>query len=171
MFIRFLTPIVASLMRMDETTWERHANPWSVWTRVASWPALMLALWSVHWIGWWAALPLGALALWLWLNPRIFPSPRSTRSWAARAVMGERVYLLSYLHPIPIYHRNAATLLGIGSGIGALFMAAGLIAAEPGAYLAGGVATFLCKMWLVDRMVWLYDDMSREVPEYRAWLR
>lgn len=170
MFDRFLAAI-AALMRMEEATWERHANPWSVWTRVASAPFFALALWSVHWIGWQAALPLGLFVVWYWLNPRVFPPPRSTRSWAARAVMGERVYLLSHLHPIPVYHSNAATLLGIGSAIGALLMAAGLIAAEPGIYLTGCVAVFLCKLWFVDRMVWLYDEMSREVPEYRAWLR
>ncbi|MEX2128980.1 MAG: DUF6653 family protein [Xanthobacteraceae bacterium] len=36
---------------------------------------------------------------------------------------------------------------------------------------AGRIATFLCKLWFVDRMVWLYEDKSREVPEYREWLR
>jgi hypothetical protein len=162
---------IANVMRMDEQAWERHANPWSVWTRIASAPFLMLALWSIHWIGWWAVLPLGAFALWYWLNPRIFPPPASTRSWAARAVMGERVYILSTLHPISVYHRNAATLLSIGSAIGGLLMAAGLIAAEPWVYLAGCIGAGLCKLWFLDRLVWLYDDMAREVPEYQAWLR
>ena len=39
---------VASFFRLDDAGWERHANPWSVWTRVAIWPALVLALWSIH---------------------------------------------------------------------------------------------------------------------------
>jgi hypothetical protein len=166
-FLRF----IASLTRLDEAAWERRAHPGSVWSRIASWPLILLALWSMHWIGWWAALPLGLLALWLWLNPRVFPPPRSTRSWAARAVMGERIYLMRDLHPIPLYHANAATLLGVGASVGGLFAAAGLIAAEPAAFLAGGIAALLCKLWLADRMVWLYDEMSREVPEYRDWLR
>jgi hypothetical protein len=85
--------------------------------------------------------------------------------------MGERVYLLRELHPIPVYHANAAQLLSIGSGIGALIMAAGLLTAEPTAFLVGGVATLLCKLWFVDRMVWLYEDMRHDVPEYRDWLR
>jgi hypothetical protein len=50
-------------------------------------------------------------------------------------------------------------------------MGAGLLTAEPTAFLLGGVMTLLCKLWFIDRMVWLFDDMSREVPEYRAWLR
>jgi hypothetical protein len=171
MFESFLASL-ASAFQMDQGTWERHANPWSVWTRIASWPLVMLALWSIHWIGWWALVPLGLLAVWLWLNPRVFPPPPTTRSWAARAVMGERVYLLrATLHPVPVYHANAATLLSIGSAVGALAMLAGLIAAEPGVFVAGGIATMLCKLWFADRMVWLFDDMAREVEEYRAWLR
>ena len=39
----------ATLFRLDDEGWERHANPWSVWTRVATWPVLMLVLWSFHW--------------------------------------------------------------------------------------------------------------------------
>ncbi|MBX3553855.1 MAG: hypothetical protein KF697_15500, partial [Pseudolabrys sp.] len=89
-----LMQFVAALFRMDERVWERHANPVSVWTRFATFPLLMLALWSVHWIGWYCLIPLAVLAAWLWLNPRIFPPPASTQSWASRAVLGERVYLL-----------------------------------------------------------------------------
>jgi hypothetical protein len=162
---------MATLFRLDEEGWERHANPWSVWTRVATWPVLMFVLWSFHWWGVWSLLPLAVVAGWLVLNPHAFPPPASTKSWASRAVFGERVYLLRELHPIPLEHTNAATALSVGSGVGALLMGAGLLTAEPVTFLAGGVAVFLCKLWFVDRMVWLYEDMSREVPEYAAWLR
>ena len=162
---------MAALFRLDEEGWERHANPWSVWTRVATWPALMFVLWSFHWFGWWSLLPLAVVAGWLALNPHAFPPPASTKSWASRAVLGERVYLLREFHPIPLEHVNAATLLSIGSGVGALFMGAGLLTREPTTFLVGGVVVLLCKLWFIDRMVWLYEDMRREVPEYQAWLR
>ena len=122
---------MASLFRLDEGAWERHANPWSVWTRVATWPALMLVLWSFHWFGMWSLLPLAVTVGWLALNPHAFPPPVSTRSWASRAVLGERVYLRRELHPVPIGHVNAATALSIGSGLGFLFLVAGLLAREP----------------------------------------
>lgn len=159
------------LFEMTPEVWERHANPWSVWTRVASFPLLALALWSIHWIGWWAVLPLGLLVIFLWLNPRLFPPPATTKSWAARAVMGERVYLMRVIRPVPVYHSNAAQLLSIGGAIGLLFMGAGLITEDITAYLVGAVTAFLCKMWFVDRMVWLFDDMAREHPDYEKWLR
>jgi hypothetical protein len=165
------TGSIAALFHMDEDAWERHANPWSVWTRIATWPVLMFVLWSFHWWGAWSLLPLAVVVGWLWLNPRAFAPPRSTRSWASRAVMGERVYLRREQVPIPLYHANAAQLLSVGSGIGGLIMVAGLLTAEPTAFLVGGVATLLCKLWFVDRMVWLYEDMRQEVPEYRDWLR
>jgi hypothetical protein len=166
-----LFQFVASLFRMDERAWDRHANPWSVWTRIAAFPAMMLALWSAHWIGWYAVLPIAGVAVFLGLNPRLFPPPVSTRSWASRAVMGERVYLLRVLHPIPVEHSNAATLLGAGAAVGGLLMVAGLLTREPHAFVAGGAAAFLFKLWFVDRMVWLYDEMSERVEEYRTWLR
>lgn len=162
---------MAALFRPDEEGWERHANPWSVWTRVATWPVLMFVLWSFHWFGWWSLLPLAVVAGWLALNPHAFPPPASTKSWASRAVLGERVYLLREIHPIPLEHVNAATLLSIGSGVGVLFMGAGLLTQEPATFLVGGVVVLLCKLWFIDRMVWLYEDMRREVPEYQAWLR
>ena len=162
---------LASFFRLDEAGWARHANPWSVWTRVAIWPALVPALWSIHWIGWWAALPLALIAFWAFVNPRAFPPPVSTRSWASRGVLGERIYLARDERPIPEHHRiTAQTLAGLG-GAGTIVMLAGLVIASPSMFIAGAVTAFLAKMWFVDRMVWLFDDMAREHPAYAAWLR
>jgi hypothetical protein len=166
-----LMALTATLFRLDDEGWERHANPWSVWTRIATWPVLMFVLWSFHWFGWWSLLPLAVIAGWLALNPHAFRPPASTKSWASRAVFGERAYILRELHPVPIEHVNAATLLSIGSGVGALFAGAGLLTEEPTTFLLGGVTVLFCKLWFIDRMVWLYEDMRREVPEYQAWMR
>jgi hypothetical protein len=161
----------ATLFRMDERVWERHANPLSVWSRFATFPFLMLALWSAHWIGWYSLIPIAPLAVWLWLNPRIFQPPASTQSWASRAVLGERVYLLRILHPVRVEHTNMATLLGIGATVSGFLMLAGLLAAEPFTFIAGGIAVIVFKLWFCDRMVWLFDEMIEHVPEYRAWRR
>ena len=162
---------IAVLFRMDERVWERHANPWSVWSRFATFPLLMLALWSAHWIGWYCLIPITLIAVWLWLNPRIFPPPQSTQSWASRAVLGERVFLLRFMRPVPVEHTNVVTLLGTASAIGGLLTAAGLIAGEPFTFVAGGIAVIVFKLWFCDRMVWLFDEMSEHVAEYRAWRR
>ena len=49
---------IARAHGMDDDSWARHANPWSVWTRVPILPLLALAIWSRSWIGWWAVLPV-----------------------------------------------------------------------------------------------------------------
>ncbi len=50
-------------------------------------------------------------------------------------------------------------------------MTYGLWVFEP--YAAGlGVAIVLIgKLWFLDRMVWLYDDMRNAHPDYASWLR
>ena len=118
-----------------------------------------------------ALIFLVLIALWAFINPRAFPPPTSTKSWASRAVLGERVYLARARVPVPREHAAAATLLA-GAGLaGMLVMLAGLLLAKPTVYLAGAIAAFLTKMWFIDRMVWLFDEMSRIHSEYAAWLR
>lgn len=161
----------AAFFRLDDAGWERHANPLSVWTRVAIWPFLVAALWNFHWVGVYALIPVGLIVIWAFVNPRAFPPPASTRSWASRAVLGERVYLAREQIPIPDHHRIAAQTLAVAGGLGALVMIAGLLLANPALFLAGAVAAFFAKMWFIDRMVWLFEDMSARHAPYVAWLR
>ena len=37
---------IARSFSMSEETWQRHANPWSVWTRFTALPLIILAAWS-----------------------------------------------------------------------------------------------------------------------------
>ena len=84
---------VAKTFGMTDEAWQRHANPWSVWTRFAAIPLMLLAIWSRTWIGWWSLLPIGAVVVWLFINPRAFPPVREPQSWAARGIYGERAWL------------------------------------------------------------------------------
>ena len=61
---------IARLFAMDEETWARHANPWSVYSRFTALPFLLLALWSHAWFGWGMLLPLALALAWIWFNPR-----------------------------------------------------------------------------------------------------
>src|SRR5687767_10226355 len=95
---------MAQAFGMDEGTWARHANPWSVWTRYTVLPLLMLAIWSRVWLGWWSIVPVLLTLLWAWLNPRLFPVPSSTNNWASMAVLGERVWMNRGKVPLPQHH-------------------------------------------------------------------
>jgi hypothetical protein len=151
---------LARLHRMDERTWQRHANPWSVWTRVPIGPLLVLAVYARLWIGWWCLLAVALLVLWAWVNPRAFPPPQLLESWAARGVMGERLFLDRRAVPIPAHHLRAAQVLIALSLCGLPPTVYGLIVFDPWATAFGASLLFLGKLWFVDRMVWLHDEAA-----------
>ena len=147
-------------MAMDEHAWQRHANPWSGWTRVAILPALTIALWSRVWIGWWSAIPVAFLVVWIWINPRIFPPPKTHQAWISRGVQGERIWLANRPGTIADHHRPVIrrTLL-IGTA-GTLLWLIGLSLLNLTATLTGLTASLLGKLWFVDRMVWIEREIS-----------
>ncbi|WP_137178864.1 DUF6653 family protein [Roseomonas sp. AR75] len=159
---------IARAHRMDDAAWARHANPWSVWTRVPILPLLALAVWSRAWIGWWALVPVAALLAWTWVNPRVFPPPRSTASWASRAVLGERLWLARNEVPVPARHRRMPLLLNALSASGGVLLLYGLAILAPWAALTGLSVALLSKMWFLDRMVWIVADMDGDV-RLAAW--
>ncbi len=154
--------ISESLMVMSERTWERHANPWSGWTRLASFPVLFLAAWSHVWIGIYSLIPIGITCLWIWLNPRLFPVPRSSDSWMSRVVKGERIWIARKKCPIPRGHEKAVFWINLISLTGLGVCAYGFIAGEFWPAFMGWNTSVLCKMWFADRMVWLYEDTQRK---------
>lgn len=156
--------LAARSMHMTDAVWRRHANPWSVWTRMVTLPLLILAIWSRAWIGWWSLLPIAAAVLWTWLNPRVFPEPRSTNNWASKAVLGERLWLNRKNVPIPEHHRLAPHLLILASAAGVPLLVWGLWALAVWPTLLGLVLIAGAKLWFVDRMVWLYEDMNTSSP-------
>lgn len=160
---------IASLFQMDEETWKRHANPWSVWTRTTALPLLILAVWSRVWIGWWALLPIAAALLWTWLNPRLFAPPASMDSWASKGVLGERIWANRDIVPVPAHHRTVPPILSAVSALGVGLVVWGVIGLAIWPTVCGAIVAILSKLWFLDRMVWLYEDMKDTTPEYRGW--
>jgi len=163
--------IVARIMLMNESVWERHANPWSCWTRLAIAPLLALSIWSRSWIGWWCLLPLVILIIWIWVNPRIFAKPVSTDNWASKAVFGERVWLNRHIVPLPARHVRMAHMLNFLAALGMIPLIWGLVSLDFWMLIAGLGFTMGAKMWFLDRMVWLYDEVRVKHAEYQRWLR
>ena len=164
--------VITKILLMSDATWLRHANPWSAWTRIITClPLLTLSLWSRAWIGRWSILPLLAALLWIWINPRVFPEPKSTDNWASQGVFGERVWLNRKVIPIPRHHFIAANTLLAISAAGILPYAYGIWLLSLWPTLLGGLLMYVGKLWYFDRMVWLYRDMKDKVPEYAKWTR
>ena len=162
---------IARLFAMDERTWARHASPWSVWTRVATLPVLLAAVWSHAWLGAWALVPVGLVLVWVFVNPRLFPPPARTDTWSAKATFGERVWLNRAAVPVPAHHVRVVRVLSAAGGVAAVAALAGAVLNDALLTLGGGLVTWFCKMWFCDRMVWLYEDMKDRHPPYAAWLR
>ena len=160
----------AKFFHMSDAVWERHANPWSVWTRYPCLPLLALAVWSRTWIGSASLIPIVLVCLWIWLNPRFFAKPKSTNHWASRAVLGERVLLGHERSDIPSHHLQAIRLLNLITFGGFLAAIYGLVVLDASAVYFGTTVTILGKSWFLDRMVWLYQDLSEANDEYRSWL-
>lgn len=156
---------IARAFALDDETWLRHANPWSVTLRNTVLPLLVLAFWSRLWIGWWAVLPVALALLWTWFNPRIFPAPSSLDHWASKAVMGERVWLNRDVVSVPVHHRTVPNILSVVSGIGMLFVFWGVLMFEFWPTILGMALVYAGKLWFLDRMAWLWEDM-KGVPEY-----
>ena len=152
-------------MAMDGAAWDRHASPWSFWTRFSCLPLIALAIWSRVWIGWWALAPLALALVWTFANPRVFPQPKSLESWPAQGVIGERIFL-SRRDDVAPRHRRAAAVLTAVSGAGFVVMAVGLWALDLTATLVGMVGSMLAKAWFVDRMAWVAADWR---AAGRAW--
>jgi len=161
---------IANFFHMDNDTWKGHANPWCFWTRLTVIPLLFLAIWSRVWLGWWSLALVIAALLWNWFNARIFPAPKSTRNWISKSVFGERVWINRQQVPVPAHHRVAPNLLTGLSAIGAIIAFWGLWTLNLPLTLLGLLLINIGKLWFLDRMVWLYEDMQTATPEYARWL-
>jgi hypothetical protein len=150
---------MAYIVDMSDETWRRHANPWSVWTRFAAIPALILAVWSRVWFGWWALVPVLAVIVWLWLNPRVFAPVAVPRSWAAKGIYGERLWLR---HPslVPPSFRTVLRGLMVPGLAGAVLLFWGLVQLEVWPTLFGASLVVLAQLWRIDRLGLLYEHLK-----------
>lgn len=161
---------LTNVFRMTDEVWQRHTNPWSVWTRYSALPLLVLAVWSRVWWGGWAIAPSVVVILWIWLNPRLFPRPQSTRNWASKAVLGERVWLNRQQVPIPPHFAPVIAVTNAINLTGFVICVVGLVNLAVWPTVLGTSWVIVGKTWFLDRMVWLYEDMRDRTPDYQQWL-
>ena len=157
---------ISKLFRLDDKAWMRHANPWSVWSRNTVLPLLIAAFWSRVWLGYWAAIPVALAVLWAFVNPHLFSRPAKTDNWASKCVFGERVWMQRDRIPVPAHHALAPNILSGVAAVGALLVIAGVILLHPWLTALGTAFVYGGKLWFLDRMVWLYEDM-KDHPAYR----
>lgn len=158
------------VLGMNARRWQRHASPLSVYSRMATLPVLILAIWSHTWIGaGLAVLATSVVLLWLWLTPRLFPAPTTPHSWAAKATFGERVWLNRLVVPIPQDDARTALILSLVIAVGFLVAMLGALQTNLWLALTGLIVTYAGKLTFLDRMVSLYERMQNAHPLYRFW--
>jgi hypothetical protein len=162
---------IARLFGLRDEHWMRHANPVSVWTRFAVVPLLVLAVWSRVWIGWWSVLAVVGALVFMVVNPLLFPVPRSTRNWASKGVLGERLWGERTTVTLPPQFRSprVAWVTALWQVLGLAVLVYGLVRLDLVATLAGMALTQCAKAWYIDRAVLLFEDMKTRNPEYAAW--
>jgi len=139
---------VAKAFGLQGDAWQRHANPWSVYTRIPI-PALLV---------------VAVVLLWTFVNPRAFPPPRSMDHWASRSVFGEKYWAARKERPIPAGHRLAPWVLTGLNVAGVPFVVWGLVVLNPWMTAFGLALHMSGKLWSLDRMALLYDDMKLSAP-------
>ncbi|MCL2907869.1 MULTISPECIES: DUF6653 family protein [Shewanella] len=161
---------IAKAFLLTDENWMKHANPWSVWTRYSVLPLLVLAFWSRIWISWWCLIPGIISLLWMFFNPIFFNKPRSTKNWASKSVLGERVYLNRDNVDIPDIHKTPLYgILNAISSVGMVIAIWSIIYYSVWGAVLGVSLAYLGKSWYLDRMVWLYETMKSENEDYQKW--
>lgn len=162
---------VAKAFGLEGEGWMRHANPISVWTRFAALSLLSLAVWSRDWIGVWCLIPVTLAVVWMFVNPLFFKAPESTRNWASRSVLGERIWVDRDRIDLPEQFRSRAPSLvaNVYSAIGMGLLAFGLVDLNILATVTGLLITHGGKVWYLDRVTLLFAEMKGRSPEYASW--
>jgi hypothetical protein len=157
-----VTSGIAGLFRMTDDAWRRHANPWSVWTRFAAIPLMILAIWSRVWLGWWCLLPVAVVMVWLWLNPRVFAPVDTPESWAAKGIYGEKLWLTARDRVPPDHLKVLRLLMPVGA-VGAAVLVYGLVRLEIWPTVLGATLIVLAQLWRIDRLVVFYESTASVV--------
>lgn len=151
---------ISNVFGLKDDEWLQHANPISVWTRFITLPFLVFVIWSRVWIGWWSVLFIILLIIWILINPKLFKKPKTYDSWASKCVLGEKI-LSENKVKIPKHHIVTKNILTAVQGVGSIFLIYGLYKLDFWPTLVGTILVYMGKMWFLDRMVWLYEEVKK----------
>ena len=154
---------IARIFSLKGDNWMKHANPWSIWTRFATLPFLVLAIWSRVWLGWYCLIPISILVIWVIVNPTLFEKPKNLDNWGSKSVLGEKYWSERKEKPVPKHHNSPVLILTILQAIGGIILIIGLWKLEINLTIIGTITVYLTKMWFLDRMVWVFEDMKGEL--------
>lgn len=165
-----LVEYVNRFFSMSDEVWLLHANPVSVYSRFVFFIVFIAVCYSREYVGGYFLILLLPTILLLWLNPRMFNRPRTTSAWASRAIMGERIWLDRHNHSIPDHQDKAIRILLFFNVVAALVLLTGLVTLDLWVVVWGLFMWLVFKVWFLDRMAWLFNEMFEQSERYRSWL-
>jgi hypothetical protein len=130
----------------------RHSHPWSVWTRWASTPLILLPVWNR------SAKQGVVVAAWFALNPVLFPPPRDDSAYATWVVLGEERWL---------EERPVSGALAISGLAGAALLVAidGARRHRRWQMTIATIGTMSASLWKWREMVRFYDTWGRPIVD------
>jgi hypothetical protein len=152
---------------LSEQVWPRHANPWSVVTRFAAIPAMIMAVWSREWLEWWSLLPIGMVVVWLAINPFAFSRIEKPVHWISKGIFGERLWLTGACQ---ISNRSTLRVLVFLGVVGIVVMAWGLYAYNVTACALGAIVTTVAQLVRIALFARIYDVHSTSIPAEKPML-
>lgn len=75
-------------------------------------------------------------------------------------MLGEKFWSERKTHPVPEHHQLPILILTCLQTMGGLLLIFGLWQFNILLVLTGAILTYMAKMWFLDRMVWIYQDMT-----------
>jgi Family of unknown function (DUF6653) len=107
---------------------------------------------------------------WMLLNPRVFSRPRSTKSWASKAVLGERIWIEAARSSLPVAFRSRVpAVVEWYQALGLPFIVYGLVTFDVVAAFTGVLIVQRGKLWYLDRMVLVFEAAKVTSAEYASW--
>lgn len=134
---------------IQDVFWNPHASPNSVWTFVALYPVLVLAIYRR------SRSLLGVALLSVIVNLRVVSPPASDEAWATRVVLGEQVWLERGLRS----QKSAVGLTTVGA-MAHLFTLKAAMNQEPVRTAVGTVTSMVLMLLFFHRMVQLYNTVA-----------
>jgi len=132
--------------RVKRTFWARHANPWSGWSRTATLPALLYAVYHRQW------RLLAATVVFTLLNPVLFSPPEDADAWMTKVVLAERRWRETGDDLGPLKALNIANALATLYALWAAYRC------NVGGATVGGSLAMTLKLAFVAALVRRYED-------------
>jgi hypothetical protein len=139
--------------RLADAAWERHANPWSGWSRVLTLPVLMYGIYARK------PRVVAAAVGFSVVNPFLFPPPTDADAWMTRVVLGERMYYR---------HREGRTPIDLLNYVNGPVTAYAIYAAyrrQPVRTVAATLLSMATKFAFVAFVARYYDEHRDDYPE------